>query len=270
MAIRQENTAAPGAVREVVAALIAKARAAQKIFERSTQAQLDEAATAAGWAIMEPSRNKALAELAVKDTGLGVVADKILKNHRKTLGLLRDLQGAKLLGERRLRADAVLLDLLQGAVHTRQRFLQRCDQFFDRLVAAVEIGPRRLLELRERRPRQLEKRLIVLSQRVRRERRERFSELGLRIAQDRELFASRPPLALQLRFETRRELPGIVQLVLQAIVHLIACRELVRSQLRAHQRDVPLGPRVQNEPERSSRQSGEDDQHGGGIHWHEV
>lgn len=83
---------------EIVAGLIARARAAQRIFARSTQEQLDEAATAAGWAIMNPDHNKALAELAVKDTGLGVVADKIVKNHRKTLGLLRDLKGAKSTG----------------------------------------------------------------------------------------------------------------------------------------------------------------------------
>jgi sulfoacetaldehyde dehydrogenase len=47
---------------------------------------------------MDPAHNKALAELAVKDTGLGVAADKIVKNHRKTLGLLRDLLGAKSTG----------------------------------------------------------------------------------------------------------------------------------------------------------------------------
>jgi sulfoacetaldehyde dehydrogenase len=34
----------------------------------------------------------------VKDTGLGVVEDKVTKNHRKTLGLLRDLKGAKSVG----------------------------------------------------------------------------------------------------------------------------------------------------------------------------
>jgi sulfoacetaldehyde dehydrogenase len=34
----------------------------------------------------------------VRDTGLGKVADKIAKNHRKTLGLLRDLRGAKSVG----------------------------------------------------------------------------------------------------------------------------------------------------------------------------
>jgi sulfoacetaldehyde dehydrogenase len=95
MASRIEPKTESGAIEKIIAALVARARAAQQIFERSTQEQLDEAATAAGWAIMNPSHNQALAELAVKDTGLGVVADKITKNHRKTLGLLRDLKGAK-------------------------------------------------------------------------------------------------------------------------------------------------------------------------------
>ena len=79
---------------KIVATLVANARAAQAIAARYTQAQLDELVTAAGWAIMEPARNKTLAEIAVRDTGLGNVPDKINKNHRKTLGLLRDLKGA--------------------------------------------------------------------------------------------------------------------------------------------------------------------------------
>ena len=95
---RTETAVAHATAKEIVAGLVARARAAQKIFARSTQEQLDEAATAAGWAIMNPAHNQALAELAVKDTGLGVVADKLAKNHRKTLGLLRDLQGAKTTG----------------------------------------------------------------------------------------------------------------------------------------------------------------------------
>jgi len=98
MASRSPATRESSAARDAVAALVARARAAQKIFERSTQEQLDDAATAAGWAIMSPEHNQALAELAVKDTGLGVVTDKILKNHRKTLGLLRDLKNAKSTG----------------------------------------------------------------------------------------------------------------------------------------------------------------------------
>ena len=85
-------------VREVVGQLIDRARAAQKIAAGYTQSQVDELVLAAGWAIMEPGRNRQLAEGAVRDTGLGVVADKITKNHRKTLGLMRDLQGAKSVG----------------------------------------------------------------------------------------------------------------------------------------------------------------------------
>jgi len=79
---------------QAVAALVARARAAQAVAAKYTQAQLDELVTAAGWAIMEPTRNRRLAELAVRDTGLGTVDDKINKNHRKTLGLMRDLKGA--------------------------------------------------------------------------------------------------------------------------------------------------------------------------------
>jgi len=94
MATRIEPVRNSGTAANIVAALVAKARTAQKIFARSTQEQLDEAATAVGWAIMNPAHNQALAELAVKDTGLGVVSDKIAKNHRKTLGLLRDLKSA--------------------------------------------------------------------------------------------------------------------------------------------------------------------------------
>jgi sulfoacetaldehyde dehydrogenase len=47
---------------------------------------------------MKPENNRLLAEIAVRDTGLGNVADKIAKNHRKTLGLLRDIAGVKTVG----------------------------------------------------------------------------------------------------------------------------------------------------------------------------
>lgn len=82
----------------IVAALIARARAAQARVNDYTQKQTDLLVAAAGWAILEPARNRRLAEMAVADTGLGNVADKITKNHRKTLGLLRDLKGAKSVG----------------------------------------------------------------------------------------------------------------------------------------------------------------------------
>jgi sulfoacetaldehyde dehydrogenase len=81
-----------------VAALVARARAAQRVAEHYDQVLVDELVAAAGWAIMEPGRNRELAELAVLDSGIGNVEDKVRKNHRKTLGLLRDLQGAKSVG----------------------------------------------------------------------------------------------------------------------------------------------------------------------------
>jgi sulfoacetaldehyde dehydrogenase len=83
---------------KAVTSLIEAARAAQRRYETWDQAGVDAAVTAAGWAIMEPGRNRAMAEMAVRDTGLGVVEDKVTKNHRKTLGLLRDLKGAKSVG----------------------------------------------------------------------------------------------------------------------------------------------------------------------------
>ena len=79
--------------------VIARARKAQLAFEaHGSQVRYDQAAQAVGWAIMEPARNRSLAELSVQTTGLGNVADKITKNHRKTLGLLRDIADAKTFG----------------------------------------------------------------------------------------------------------------------------------------------------------------------------
>jgi sulfoacetaldehyde dehydrogenase len=76
--------------------LVARARKAQAAFERNGSQEIyDTAALAAAWALMEPARNEELATMAVEMTGLGNVADKITKNHRKTLGLLRDIRDAK-------------------------------------------------------------------------------------------------------------------------------------------------------------------------------
>ncbi len=86
------------AVATEINALIVRARAAQAIYEGYNQAAVDEVVTAAGWAVVNPHNNQQLAELAVADTGLGKVSDKFLKNRRKTIGLLRDLRGAKSVG----------------------------------------------------------------------------------------------------------------------------------------------------------------------------
>lgn len=81
-----------------IAELVDRARAAQRVADAYDQQRIDELVVAAGWAIIEPVRNRELAELAVADTGIGNVDDKVRKNHRKTLGLLRDLAGAKSVG----------------------------------------------------------------------------------------------------------------------------------------------------------------------------
>ena len=83
----------------LVEALMQRARVAQATYERNgSQEVYDRTALAAAWALMEPGRNAELAALAVETTGLGNVADKITKNHRKTLGLLRDIKGATTYG----------------------------------------------------------------------------------------------------------------------------------------------------------------------------
>jgi sulfoacetaldehyde dehydrogenase len=92
------HASASNEVERVVASLVARARAAQRVFEVAGQEVLDAAADAAAWAIMEPVRNRQLAELAVRDTGLGNADDKFRKNYRKTLGLSRDLRGQKTTG----------------------------------------------------------------------------------------------------------------------------------------------------------------------------
>ena len=94
----KEETGAATEVQAMVQALVARARAAQQIANDYDQARVDEVVAAAGWAIVEPARNRELAELAVRDTGIGNVEDKLRKNHRKTLGLLRDLKGATSVG----------------------------------------------------------------------------------------------------------------------------------------------------------------------------
>ncbi len=86
------------AVQAKVGELLARARAAQRIADGYDQQRVDELVAAAGWAIVEPARNRELAELAVADTGIGDAADKLRKNQRKTLGLLRDLAGVTSVG----------------------------------------------------------------------------------------------------------------------------------------------------------------------------
>ncbi len=86
-------------IKDSIEGIIARARVAQVAYEMGgSQERYDRAAAAVAWAIMEPARNRELAELAVETTGLGNVPDKITKNHRKTLGLMRDIKGVATFG----------------------------------------------------------------------------------------------------------------------------------------------------------------------------
>ena len=83
----------------LIDAMVVRARKAQAEYEAGAdQTRYDSAALAAAWALMEPKRNEELATMAVETTGLGNIADKITKNHRKTLGLLQDIQFAQTTG----------------------------------------------------------------------------------------------------------------------------------------------------------------------------
>jgi sulfoacetaldehyde dehydrogenase len=84
---------------EIAADLVRKARAAQEAFAEANQARVDEAVRALAWSLYKLEHAKELAELAVEDTGLGNVPDKIIKKQRKTFGTLRDLLRAKSVGE---------------------------------------------------------------------------------------------------------------------------------------------------------------------------
>ena len=83
---------------KIVKNLVAKAKKAQSIFEKYNQNKVNEVVTAVAWAICKPSNNKQISNLAVDETGLGNSEDKILKNKRKTLGLLKDLKNIKTVG----------------------------------------------------------------------------------------------------------------------------------------------------------------------------
>lgn len=81
-----------------VNALSKRARAAQARFARADQTLVDDAVRALAWALYRPEHAQELAELAVADTGLGNVADKVVKNRRKTFGTLRDLLRVRTVG----------------------------------------------------------------------------------------------------------------------------------------------------------------------------
>lgn len=76
---------------EIIAEIVAKARAAMEQVKDYTQEQANTLVKAAAWAIYKQEHAEELAAISVRDTGLGKYEDKVSKNKRKTLGALRDL-----------------------------------------------------------------------------------------------------------------------------------------------------------------------------------
>lgn len=83
---------------DIVQGVVARARAAQATFADASQTRADDAVRALAWSLYKPEHAREVAELAVADTGLGNVADKIIKKQRKTFGTLRDLLRVKSVG----------------------------------------------------------------------------------------------------------------------------------------------------------------------------
>ena len=83
---------------ELIDQLLAKAREAQKVIEFWSQEKVDEMVLAVGWEAYKRETAETVARLAVDETGLGVYEDKVAKHQKKTIGVLRDLQGVKTVG----------------------------------------------------------------------------------------------------------------------------------------------------------------------------
>ncbi len=92
------KTPVDAGVQAVVDGLVRRARAAMRAFADADQARVDEAVTALAWSLYNPAHAQELAELAVADTKLGNVPDKVVKKQRKTFGCLRDLMRVKTVG----------------------------------------------------------------------------------------------------------------------------------------------------------------------------
>jgi sulfoacetaldehyde dehydrogenase len=78
--------------------MLERARAAQKAIEFWSQEQVDEMILAVGWESYKRETAEACARLAVDETGLGRYEDKVIKHQKKTLGVIRDLDGVKTVG----------------------------------------------------------------------------------------------------------------------------------------------------------------------------
>jgi len=84
--------------RDEIAAMMARARAAQEQIADYTQEQVDELITAMVWAVAREDRSEKIARFTVEETQLGNYEGKYLKIHRKTRATLMDIIDDKSVG----------------------------------------------------------------------------------------------------------------------------------------------------------------------------
>lgn len=84
--------------KEYVASYVKRAKAAQQLIQSYTQEQIDEVCVAIGWEVYNDQNIEILAKMAVEETRMGNVQDKITKHKNKVLGVLKDVQQAKSVG----------------------------------------------------------------------------------------------------------------------------------------------------------------------------
>ncbi len=83
---------------EEIRQLIKRARTAQSTAAEYTQEQIDDVCLAIGWEVYNDANITELAAMAVEETGMGNVADKIKKHKGKVLGVIKDVQSAVSVG----------------------------------------------------------------------------------------------------------------------------------------------------------------------------
>ncbi len=97
--MNRDNTRSVPEETVVIDELLSKGAAAMKAISAASQQDIDEMVTAIAWSLYKPENARAMAELAVQDTGIGNVDSKVIKNTRKTFGTLRDLMRVKTVGK---------------------------------------------------------------------------------------------------------------------------------------------------------------------------
>ena len=83
---------------QIISSLVQKAKVAQAIAAQYSQDQLDDICKSIAWEVYNDENIRILAELAVEETGMGNVPDKIAKHKGKVLGVVNDVKGVKSTG----------------------------------------------------------------------------------------------------------------------------------------------------------------------------